>query len=232
MTASTTRAQTVHAAFAATAARTPDAPFLCVEAVTAATYGIRAGEISWREAARQVDALRARYASAGYGHGHRVGLMLENRPAFPVPLVRAQRARRERRADQCRDALGRARIPGRAQRHRARGRAAGPQATTCTSPANACGVPLRRPRVARGRRRARPASPHPLPTALRPVPRAGQAIGLDTECALLYTSGTTGRPKGCMLSNAYFLNVGRWYADIGDVCSVRPDRNASSRRCR
>src|SRR6186713_2754709 len=80
MTAPTPLPQTVHDAFGATAARTPDAPFLCVEAVTAATYGIPAGETSWRDAARQVDALRRRYAAAGYGHGHRVGLMLENQP--------------------------------------------------------------------------------------------------------------------------------------------------------
>src|SRR6185295_3231248 len=31
------------------------------------------------------------------------------------------------------------------------------------------------------------------------------------ECALLYTSGTTGKPKGCLLSNFYFLNVARRY---------------------
>ena len=40
----------------------------------------------------------------------------------------------------------------------------------------------------------------------RRVPReAGRAPDADTECALLYTSGTTGRPKGCVLTNEYFL---------------------------
>ena len=74
--------RTVYDAFATTAVRTPEAPFLCVEPVTAAAYGIPAGEITWREAAREVERLRAGYAAAGYGHGHRVGLLLENRPAF------------------------------------------------------------------------------------------------------------------------------------------------------
>src|SRR5205823_2264211 len=35
------------------------------------------------------------------------------------------------------------------------------------------------------------------------------------ECALLYTSGTTGKPKGCLLSNFYFLNVARRYLSLG-----------------
>jgi len=62
----------------------------------------------------------------------------------------------------------------------------------------------------------------PLPPAQVPAPRAGQAVGLASECALLYTSGTTGRPKGCRLSNDYFLRAGRWYAQLGGVCQVRP----------
>ena len=56
----------------------------CVEAVTAAAYGIPAGERSWREAAGEVERCAPRYAQAGYGHGHRVGLLLENRPAFLI----------------------------------------------------------------------------------------------------------------------------------------------------
>ena len=50
-----------------------------------------------------------------------------------------------------------------------------------------------------------------------PAPKAGEA----DECALLYTSGTTGKPKGCLLSNFYFLNVGRRYIEEGGLCSLR-----------
>jgi acyl-CoA synthetase (AMP-forming)/AMP-acid ligase II len=50
------------------------------------------------------------------------------------------------------------------------------------------------------------------------APRPGEA----RECALLYTSGTTGKPKGCLLSNFYFLNVGRRYLEEGGLCEVRP----------
>lgn len=40
------------------------------------------------------------------------------------------------------------------------------------------------------------------------------------EAALLYTSGTTGKPKGCILSNDYFLAVGRWYNELGGYCRI------------
>src|SRR6218665_2607008 len=36
----------------------------------------------WGDASAQIGDLRTAYAQAGYGHGHRVGLLLENRPAF------------------------------------------------------------------------------------------------------------------------------------------------------
>ena len=204
---------TVHHAFCASAARTPAAPFLFVEDVTARAYGIEAGPILWRDALGKVDALRTAYAKAGYGHGHRVGLMLENRPAFlhhwfalnslgvgVVPIGP------DARSAELAWLIGHSEIVLTV--------CAVSRSTDVLSAAKAAGIDCRT---------IDEALEGGLPKAATPAPLASQPIGLSTECALLYTSGTTGRPKGCVLDNAYFLNAGRWYAAFDGVCSVRPD---------
>lgn len=53
-------------------------------------------------------------------------------------------------------------------------------------------------------------------------PPASSALSAATEAALLYTSGTTGKPKGCILSNEYFTGIADLYAGLGGYCSFRP----------
>ena len=57
-------------------------------------------------------------------------------------------------------------------------------------------------------------------SSLDDPPPPGKDCGAE-ECALLYTSGTTGKPKGCLLSNFYFLSLGRRYIAEGGLCELR-----------
>ncbi|MDQ6640550.1 MAG: AMP-binding protein [Pseudomonadota bacterium] len=204
---------TVSETFGRVAARRGDAEFLCVESATAAAYAIDAGPRSWREVAAEVERLRAAYAQAGYGHGHRVGLLLENRPAFFTHWLALNSLgisivpiHADLRATELTYLIGHSEIalavtlPHREGALRAAGSEAGVTLDTI-----------------------RPEVPGRIPAARSPARLAREPIGRNTECALLYTSGTTGRPKGCRLANGYFLRAGEWYLGLHDLAEVVAD---------
>ena len=202
---------TVHALFAQTAQRRPEADFLCTESVTARSYRLPAGSQSWAQAATEVERLYQAYRQAGYGLGHRVGLLLENRPAFIHHWLAL-------------NALGASVVPIHADLRSAElAYLLGHSETVLVQSLPERVAALQA--VAAEQGRSLQVRDWQDPAALPPPSRQAQpgTPGLQTECALLYTSGTTGRPKGCQLSNAYFLGAGRWYAALQGLCRIRPD---------
>jgi acyl-CoA synthetase (AMP-forming)/AMP-acid ligase II len=188
---------TVAAAFNATAAQYAGRAFLHVLPETAATYGIAPGNVTYAAAAAEIARLRDRYASAGYGPGQRVGLMLENRPAFFLHWFAL-------------NGLGVSVVPLNPELR------PGELDYLVAHSEIVLGVAASAHLEQLAQRIPAIAADAPPPRAIRP-PAGGSG-----ECALLYTSGTTGRPKGCVLSNDYFLRAGRWYAAIGGMCALRP----------
>jgi acyl-CoA synthetase (AMP-forming)/AMP-acid ligase II len=199
---------TVFEAFSRTVARHLDRPFVAILPETARAYGLDAGEITYRDAKMQVAVLIEAYRAAGYGFGHRVGILLENRPAFflhwfalnalGVSLVPINPDLRSAELEYLIDHSELVAVIALASRRE-----------EIVAAATAVG------------RRIPVVGPDDEPATVRtPAPRRGQP-DRDSECALLYTSGTTGRPKGCVLPNEYFLYAGHWYASAGGLIALR-----------
>lgn len=197
--------------FAATAQAAADHPFLIVPARADRDWHPDGAEYSYGAALKEVERLRDLYAAAGYGHGHRVSILLENRPEFFFHYLAL-------------NAIGAVIVPINPDyRH--------DEIAYLLDHSEAELVVVVAHRVAdvtkAAAERARPlavidahAMPARLPPPSRRPPRAGPP-GLDSECSLLYTSGTTGRPKGCLHSNFYTLNAGETYRNCGGLIDIR-----------
>ena len=201
-------AQTIYTAFKQTTERWPENDFIEVLQETADIYKIDAGTISYQAALDEVNRLAAQYAQAGYGHGHRVGILLENRPAFIMHWLALNK-------------LGASIVPINPDL-----RVAELEYLIAHSEMMlAIAIPNRHEDLRTAAAQANHAlaliTPDELPPAVSTAaPHADKPITIDSECALMYTSGTTGRPKGCMLSNEYFHLSGQWYADVGGLATL------------
>jgi len=203
-------ADTLWLALADTAATRPELPCLSVPPRAVRDYLPEGLSWTYSEVADRATRLIERYAAAGYGHGHRVSILLENRPEFMLHFLAL-------------NALGCWVVPLNPDfRH--------DDLTYILDHSEVDlivsltrNVPALEAAVRSLGRRVQvvdvTAFGQTLDRATRPP--KGTPPGRESESVLMYTSGTTGMPKGCIISNEYFFFAAERYLSAGGTMTIR-----------
>lgn len=200
---------TVHDIFLRVAEAWPDNAFIAVGPLEGRNYLPGGVEYTYAQTRALVGELASRYRAAGYGAGHRVAVLLENRPEHLLHFlalnslgVSMAPVNPDYRADEMRYLFEHAEVvlvvalPGRMEQ-------AQRALDLCDRP------PLLHDVTADA---AFPAAP---------VAASGAAPDIHSETCLYYTSGTTGRPKGCVATNEYYVGVGRMCRNNAGLAQYR-----------
>lgn len=201
---------TIGETFFRAAAAFGDNSFLAVPPNPARAYACAGQEIGYAEAAVTVRALMRSYAEAGIGLGHRIGLLLENRPEHLLHKLAM-------------NALGACCVPLNPDHRPGEMAYVIDHAKLDLVVVIAALEPLLRSAMAQANRQ-------PLVVRLEDFEASMSVLSLppstssttprpETPASVLYTSGTTGRPKGCVLSHRYELAAGAWYATRGGLAT-------------
>lgn len=201
---------TMYEVFKASAKKYAKNGFLCVPPLAKRNYYPEGIEFTYSECDVAIEDLKSAYKKAGYGHGHRIGFLLENRPEYVLHLIAL-------------NGLGISCVPINPDyRH--------DEVLYQMEHSDADLIvtiddrfdDLKR--VAEARARSLPIIRvgqvlENLPTVATPADHI--APSRESEASLLYTSGTTGRPKGCILTNDYHVTAAQWYAELGGLIHIR-----------
>jgi crotonobetaine/carnitine-CoA ligase len=170
-------------------------------------------ELTYAQAAEQVQYLISVYSQAGYGVGHRVGLSLENRPEHILHKLALNSLgvccvplNPDYRPQELAYIISHSRVDVIISLR-----------THLKNIIDAVGRHASMPSIVCVESFAQELSP---PKILKEHVKPNS----DTPASILYTSGTTGKPKGCVLSHRYELAAGAWYANTGGLADIQENQ--------
>ncbi|MBV9248239.1 MAG: AMP-binding protein [Acetobacteraceae bacterium] len=197
--------QTLHR----TATRWNDNTAYGVPPMAGRAYYPQGRQYSWAETLNLADTYKAVYASAGYGYGHRVAFLFAQRPEFVFHYYAL-------------NALGCSVVLLNPDYRRDEIQYVVEHSEACLAVVTSARLEDMQAVCGRLERKVPVVVLEDFPPRLPEPPQAPDKLpDGTTEAALLYTSGTTGRPKGCILTNEYFHTWGTWYASRGGVVTLR-----------
>lgn len=201
---------TIAQAFQAVVRKYEVNPLMIAPANPERNYHPQGLTLSYEQAGNAVAALATRYQQAGYGYPHRIGLLLENRPEHMLHKLAM-------------NTLGICAVPVNPDYKSAELAYLVDHARVDLIVVLRSSLSLVREALSQTRHQPPVVALEDFLAALPPAtaPREDVAVHARMPASILYTSGTTGRPKGCVLSHEYELAAGAWYARQGGLVSVR-----------
>ncbi len=202
---------TIGEAFRSSVAAHGDAQFFVVPANSGREYLKEGFALSYTQAGRCVSALAETYRRAAYGVGHRVATLLENRPEYVLHKLAL-------------NVIGVCCVPINPDYRPSEIAYLLEHSEPDLILTLGSRVEQMRQALAQSAHTSQVITPEQVnDTLVRAMRRATQEEpGPDTPASILYTSGTTGRPKGCVLSHGYEIASGAWYAALGGAAGLRP----------